>query len=131
MRRGGLWLFVSACLLTGAYFGASRLGLLDRLQARFFPRKLKLSSGDFPAGVVAPIGGAAIPLRPVRVGVEIASALSRLYPSQYQLDAAGRLFGSREALTRIRTGDDPAAIAASFGVAEARWRLLRAKYLLY
>ena len=68
MRRGGLWLFVSACLLTGAYFGASRLGLLDRLQARFFPRKLKLSSGDFPAGVVAPIGGAAIPLRPVRVG---------------------------------------------------------------
>lgn len=68
MRRGGLWLFVSACLLTGAYFGASRLGLLDRLQARFFPHKLKLSSGDFPAGVAAPIGGAAIPLRPVRVG---------------------------------------------------------------
>jgi uncharacterized protein YbbC (DUF1343 family)/CubicO group peptidase (beta-lactamase class C family) len=70
-------------------------------------------------------------LRPVRVGVEIASALSRLYPAQYQLDAAGRLFGSRDALARIRTGDDPAAIAASFGVAEARWRLLRAKYLLY
>jgi ABC-type nitrate/sulfonate/bicarbonate transport system substrate-binding protein len=68
LRRGGLWLFVSACLLTGAYFGASRLGLLDRLQARFFPRKLKLSSGDFPAGVAAPLGGAAIPLRPVRVG---------------------------------------------------------------
>jgi uncharacterized protein YbbC (DUF1343 family) len=70
-------------------------------------------------------------LRPVRVGVEIASALNRLYPTQYQLDAAGRLFGSRDALARIRTGDDPAAIAASFGVAEARWRLLRAKYLLY
>ena len=68
MRRGGLWLFVSACLLTGAYFGASRLGFLDRLQARFLPRKLKLSSGDFPAGVAAPIGGAAVPLRPVRVG---------------------------------------------------------------
>ena len=32
------------------------------------------------------------------------------------------------ALTR---GDDPAAIAASWGAAEARWRLLRAKYLLY
>lgn len=70
-------------------------------------------------------------LRPVRVGVEVASALSRLYPAQYQLDAAGRLFGSRDALARVRTGDDPAAIAASFGVAEARWRLLRSKYLLY
>lgn len=70
-------------------------------------------------------------LRPVRVGVEIASALSRLYPAQYQLDSAGRLFGSRAALARVRTGDDPAAIAASFGAAEARWRLLRSKYLLY
>lgn len=69
MRRGGLWLFVSACLLTGAYFGASRLGLLDQLQARFFPRKLRLTSGDFPAGVAAPLGDiAAIPDRPVRVG---------------------------------------------------------------
>jgi uncharacterized protein YbbC (DUF1343 family) len=70
-------------------------------------------------------------LRPVRVGVEIASALARMYPSEYQLDAAARLFGSRAALSRIRSGDDPAAIAASFGAAEARWRLLRAKYLLY
>jgi len=69
LRRGGLWLFVSACLLTGAYFGAYRLGLWDRVQARFFPRKLRLSSGDFPAGVAAPIGDlASLPLRPVRVG---------------------------------------------------------------
>ena len=32
---------------------------------------------------------------------------------------------------RIKAGDDPAAIAASWSGAEARWRLLRAKYLLY
>jgi uncharacterized protein YbbC (DUF1343 family) len=70
-------------------------------------------------------------LRPVRVGLEIASAISRLYPAQYQLDLAARLFGSRDTLARIRTGDDPAEIAASWGAAEARWRLLRSKYLLY
>jgi uncharacterized protein YbbC (DUF1343 family) len=70
-------------------------------------------------------------LRPVRVGLEIASALSRMYAGQYQLDTAARLFGSRDALARIRNGDDPAAIAASFSAAEARWRLLRSKYLLY
>jgi uncharacterized protein YbbC (DUF1343 family)/CubicO group peptidase (beta-lactamase class C family) len=70
-------------------------------------------------------------LRPVRVGLEIATALSRLYPAEYQLDSAARLFGSREALTRVKTGDDAAAIAGSWGGAEARWRLLRAKYLLY
>jgi len=72
-----------------------------------------------------------VALRAVRVGVEIASALSRLYPAKFQLELAARLLGSRDALARIKTGDDPAAIAASFGQAEARWRLLRSKYLLY
>ncbi len=70
-------------------------------------------------------------LRPVRVGLEIAAAVSRMHPSEYQLDPAARLLGSRDALARIKSGDDPAAIAASWGAAEARWRLLRAKYLLY
>jgi uncharacterized protein YbbC (DUF1343 family)/CubicO group peptidase (beta-lactamase class C family) len=70
-------------------------------------------------------------LRPVRVGVEIASALSRMYPAEYRLDLAASLLGSREALGRVKAGEDPAAIVASFGAAEARWRLLRSKYLLY
>jgi uncharacterized protein YbbC (DUF1343 family)/CubicO group peptidase (beta-lactamase class C family) len=72
-----------------------------------------------------------VALRPVRVGLEIAAALTRLYPSQYQLEAAGRLFGSRDTLTRVKMGEDPATIAASWGTAESHWRLLRAKYLLY
>jgi uncharacterized protein YbbC (DUF1343 family) len=70
-------------------------------------------------------------LRPVRVGLEIASALARMYPTQFQLDLALRLFGSADTLTRVKAGEDPAAIAASWGAAEAKWRLLRAKYLLY
>jgi uncharacterized protein YbbC (DUF1343 family)/CubicO group peptidase (beta-lactamase class C family) len=72
-----------------------------------------------------------VALRPVRIGLEIAAALTRLYPSQYQLEAAGRLFGSRDTLTRVKMGEDPATIAASWGAAESHWRLLRAKYLLY
>ena len=70
-------------------------------------------------------------LRPVRLGVEIAAMLHKLYGATFELDAAERLFGSREGLARIRAGDDPAAIAASWSAAEARWRLLRAPYLLY
>lgn len=70
-------------------------------------------------------------LRPVRVGVEIAAALHRLYPGQFQIEAAARLIGSREVIKRIQSGDDPAAIAASWAGDEARWRLLRARYLLY
>jgi hypothetical protein len=41
------------------------------------------------------------------------------------------LFGSADGLRRIAAGEDPAAIAASWSTAESRWRLLRAKYLLY
>jgi uncharacterized protein YbbC (DUF1343 family) len=70
-------------------------------------------------------------LRPVRLGVEIAAMLHKMYRASFELDAAERLFGSREGLARIRAGDDPAAIAASWSVAESRWRLLRAPYLLY
>jgi uncharacterized protein YbbC (DUF1343 family) len=70
-------------------------------------------------------------LRPVRLGVEIAAMLHKLYGPTFELDAAERLFGSREGIARIRAGEDPAAIAASWSAAEARWRLLRAQYLLY
>jgi uncharacterized protein YbbC (DUF1343 family)/CubicO group peptidase (beta-lactamase class C family) len=70
-------------------------------------------------------------LRPVRLGVELASALHRLYGVKYELEPAERLFGSRDVVTRIRAGEDPAAIVGSWAAAEARWRLLRAKYLLY
>ena len=70
-------------------------------------------------------------MRALRVGVEIMSALAKLYPTHYDLEGASRLLGSREAVARIKSGDDPAAITASFAAAEARWRLLRSKYLLY
>jgi uncharacterized protein YbbC (DUF1343 family) len=70
-------------------------------------------------------------LRPVRLGVEIASQLHKLYGAKFELEAAERLFGSRDGIARIRAGEDPAAIAATWNAAEARWRLLRAPYLLY
>ena len=70
-------------------------------------------------------------LRPVRLGVEIASTLFKLYGAQFEIGGAERLFGSHDGITRIRAGEDPAAVAATWSAAEARWRLLRAPYLLY
>jgi len=70
-------------------------------------------------------------LRPVRVGAEIASALVGLYPNQYRLEPARTLFGPPPLLARLQAGEDPAAVAASWAADESRWRLLRAKYLLY
>jgi uncharacterized protein YbbC (DUF1343 family) len=70
-------------------------------------------------------------LRPVRLGVEIAAMLHKLYGAKFDLESAARLFGSKEDISGIRAGDDPQAIAAKWAAGEAKWRLLRAKYLLY
>lgn len=70
-------------------------------------------------------------LRPVRVGLEIASALVQLHGDRYDLDAALRLFGSRDTLVRIGAGDDPWGIARSWSGGEREWRALREAYLLY
>ena len=41
------------------------------------------------------------------------------------------VIGSKATTARILAGDDPATIVASWAADEAKWRLLRAKYLLY
>jgi uncharacterized protein YbbC (DUF1343 family) len=70
-------------------------------------------------------------LRPVRVGAEIAGALSRLYGGKYEIDAAARLFGSAANLAALKAGADPSSLVGGWSAAEARWRLLRARYLIY
>jgi uncharacterized protein YbbC (DUF1343 family)/CubicO group peptidase (beta-lactamase class C family) len=70
-------------------------------------------------------------LRPVRVGLEIAAALTKLYRGQYKIEPNDRLVGSHTTITRILNGDDPADVAASWAADESKWRLLRAKYLIY
>lgn len=72
VRGPGLLLLVMLCVLAAAYVAASRLGVLDRLQERLFPaarEAVRLSPGDFPAGVSAPVGElASVPLRPTLIG---------------------------------------------------------------
>ncbi len=70
-------------------------------------------------------------LRPVRLGVEIAVALQRLYGNQFEPGSTAQLLGSKDAVSAIKGGADAAAVLASWAAAEGRWRLLRAKYLLY
>jgi len=70
-------------------------------------------------------------VRPVRVGLEIAAALSKAYGAQFTLEDAALLLGSKATIEKIRAGQDPAAIAASWTADEAKWRLTRARYLLY
>ena len=114
--------------------------LADALNARglagirFYPVRFTPSSSKYAKeecqGVFMVVTDR-VALRPVRVGVELAAMLHKLYGAKYELESAERLFGSKENLVRIRSGEDPAAVVASWAAGEARWRLLRAKYLLY
>jgi uncharacterized protein YbbC (DUF1343 family)/CubicO group peptidase (beta-lactamase class C family) len=70
-------------------------------------------------------------LRPVRLGVEIASVLVTLYGSKFDLEAAATQLGSKAAIARIRAGEDPVAIVESFAADVRAWRVTRAPYLLY
>ena len=116
------------------------VGLADALNGRampgirFYPVRFTPTSSKFAneecGGVFMVVTDRAA-LRPVRVGVEIAASLSKLYGAKYELEPAERLFGSKEGLARIRAGEDPTAIVSSWAAGEARWRLLRNKYLLY
>ena len=102
--------------------------------ARFYPVRFTPTASKFPneeCGGVFIVITDRLALRPVRVGVEIASALTKLFPGKLEIDLAARLFGSTAGLSRIKSGEDGAAIAQSWQAGEARWRLTRAKYLIY
>ncbi|MEO8522584.1 MAG: DUF1343 domain-containing protein, partial [Acidobacteriota bacterium] len=101
---------------------------------RFYPVRFTPTSSKYAneaCGGVFMIVTDRVALRPVRVGLEVAAALHKLYGAQYELEATERLFGLKDAVARIRAGEDPAAIAAGWAAGEARWRALRSKYLLY
>jgi uncharacterized protein YbbC (DUF1343 family) len=70
-------------------------------------------------------------LQTARLGVEIASAIYRQHGATWEIDRMLALLGSAKALGEIKALGDPARIAASFANDEGKWRLLRAKYLLY
>jgi uncharacterized protein YbbC (DUF1343 family)/CubicO group peptidase (beta-lactamase class C family) len=66
------------------------------------------------------------------LGIELAAALLKLFPEQFQLDKALPLVGSRSVLESIKGGSDPRRIAYVWkqgGLTD--FRKIRSKYLLY
>ena len=101
---------------------------------RFYPVAFTPTSSKFAnetcQGVFMVITNRAT-LQPVRLGLEVAAALWQLHGDAYRMENTDRLLGSTALLERVRAGEDPARVAASWSAAEARWRILRAKHLLY
>lgn len=65
------------------------------------------------------------------LGIEIISALFRLYPKEFMLDKILELIGSHEILRAIKDGQDPCLIARGWEESLEEFCKLRSKYLLY
>jgi uncharacterized protein YbbC (DUF1343 family) len=69
--------------------------------------------------------------RPVKTGLEIASVLHSLYPTQFHVEKMIELLGSQSTVDRLARGDDPKEIEAGWGNDLDRFRAMRDRYLLY
>jgi uncharacterized protein YbbC (DUF1343 family) len=72
-----------------------------------------------------------VALKSMRMGLEIADALHRLYPQQFHLKKTIELLGSQAVIERLEHGDDPTQIIAGWVSDLDKFRVMRAKYLLY
>ena len=69
--------------------------------------------------------------QPVRAGVEVAVALRRLYPAEWQVDRYERLLANADALMRVKRGDAAEEIVRSWQPQLEEFRKARARALLY
>jgi uncharacterized protein YbbC (DUF1343 family) len=65
------------------------------------------------------------------LGVEVASAVWKLYPVSFQVDKIDRLLLNKHVLEQIKSGKDPRTIAAEWQAQLAVFQSQRTKYLLY
>jgi len=69
--------------------------------------------------------------RPLLTGIEIASALRQLYPMDWKIDSYLRLLVNANTLERLKRGDSPRDIVASWNAQLEEFRRLRAEFFLY
>jgi len=70
-------------------------------------------------------------LESMRLGIELADELHRLYPADFHLEKIVELLGSPSTVDRLEHGDPPADIVAGWAPDIEKFRAMREKYLLY
>jgi uncharacterized protein YbbC (DUF1343 family)/CubicO group peptidase (beta-lactamase class C family) len=65
------------------------------------------------------------------VGIEIASALHKLYPDRFELSGLDSLMVNKASLDALASGEDPRRVAEQWGDGLVRFEAIRAKYLIY
>lgn len=67
----------------------------------------------------------------VRAGIEIAAAIRKLYPNDWQVDRYLRLLVNQDVLNRLTQGETPESIIASWQTDLVSFKSRRSKHLLY
>jgi uncharacterized protein YbbC (DUF1343 family) len=67
----------------------------------------------------------------VRLGLELAFALQRLYPGKLDLEACRLSIGNRKIIEEMKTGTDPGTIEAHIAEDLAAFAVRRKPFLLY
>jgi uncharacterized protein YbbC (DUF1343 family)/CubicO group peptidase (beta-lactamase class C family) len=101
---------------------------------RFVPVRFKPTASVFQGeecGGVNIIVTERARFEPVRAGIEIAVALRRLYPNEWQVDKYVRLLANAATLARVVRGDAPEEIVRAWQPALEEFRRARARVLLY
>ncbi len=70
-------------------------------------------------------------LQSTRMGIEIASALAKLYPEKFEAAKMIELIGNAATIEQLETAADPVAIVVSWNKDILAYRKVRMKYLLY
>lgn len=67
----------------------------------------------------------------VRLGIELACAIEKLYPNKVDWSTAKKLIGSDDTVRRIDAGEDAGAIMRTLDGPLSEFKKVRAKYLIY
>jgi uncharacterized protein YbbC (DUF1343 family)/CubicO group peptidase (beta-lactamase class C family) len=113
-----------------AYLNARRLPGVRFVPTTFTPDKPYPYSGELCHGVNLVVT-ARNELDGPELGMEIASALHKLYPADYKLDRIGRLLGNRQVEEQLNAGMDPQHIAEEWQAGLDAFMQARQPYLLY
>ena len=112
-----------------AYLNARRIQGVRFIPEDFTPRSNKFA-GQLCHGVqILLIDRQA--LDTPEMGVELASALYRLFPNDFEIDKTLPLIGARWVVDQIKSGVDPRYIQYEWQTPLQKFRHMRAKYLLY
>jgi len=112
-----------------AHMNARRLPGVRFVPVRFTP-KASVYKGEECGGVNLIVTDRAV-FRPVRLGIELAVALRRFYPSEWKVDDSLRLLANADTLARIRSGASPEEVMRSWQAGLDEFKNARAKFLIY